>query len=64
MGWTFARVDINFKASIEKLIGTSWEITYINNWKAIEIVGTEDEIFFIGAWPEEIFKKFDKSQKL
>ena len=64
MGWTFTGTDRNFETSVEKFIGTSWKITYINNWKTIEIVGTQDEIFFIGAGPEEIFKKFDKSQKL
>ena len=61
MGWTFTGTDRKFETSVEKFIGTSWEITYINNWKTIEIVGTQDEIFFIGAGPQEIFKKFDKS---
>lgn len=61
MGWTFTGTDRNFETSVEKFIGTSWEIAYINNWKTIEIVGTQDEIFFIGAGPQEIFKKFDKS---
>lgn len=61
MGWAFTGADRNFEASVEKFIGASWEITYIINWKTIEIVGAQNEIFFIGPGPEEIFEKFDQS---